>query len=179
MQTIDQLLQDFYRHRRQFDEVLRILPTVVGTEGVRLARNNFATGTEGFDDGSSVDKWQLRIPGSPGNQGRPILTKSGNLKDSIRYVLMSNRISIGVNLSEIPYAKLHNEGGIIAKTEKMKRYFWAMYITTGDHFWKNLALSKKASFTIAARRFLGHTPQLDQVVTRIVSNRIQAIFNNV
>lgn len=53
-----------------------------------------------------------------------ILVDSGALRRSIKYKVNGNTITFTSNL---PYAKIQNEGGEIKVTAKMKKYFWAMY----------------------------------------------------
>lgn len=52
------------------------------------------------------------------------LYRSGNLRRSIRYSVRENAILFS---SSLPYASIHNHGGEIAVTAKMKAFFWAMY----------------------------------------------------
>jgi phage gpG-like protein len=59
---------------------------------------------------------------SPGEG--PILMRSGALRRSVTSVTSDNSI---VFRSSLPYAAIHNEGGEIKVTAKMKRYFRARY----------------------------------------------------
>ncbi|GAB1403062.1 hypothetical protein MASR1M74_02400 [Lentimicrobium sp.] len=102
--------------------------------------------------------------------------------------------------SGLPYASIHNEGGKITVTAKMKRFFWAKYyeaqggitfnikkrevantrknkaLTEDAEFYKSLALMKIGSvITMPERRFIGHAPEVDQAVKRV----IDANFNEI
>ena len=47
----------------------------------------------------------------------------------------------GVRFSSyVPYAAIHNEGGKITVTGKMKKFFWAKFKETGEVGWKYMAL---------------------------------------
>lgn len=61
--------------------------------------------------------------------------------------------------STVPYARIQEEGGTVTIpiTAKSRRFFWAMFIRTGQGFWKGLALTKRTSIkiTIPSRPYLG------------------------
>lgn len=54
-----------------------------------------------------------------------LLVRSGALRRSISSHLSGDQL---VYSSNVPYAAIHNEGGEITVTEKMKRYFWFKYL---------------------------------------------------
>lgn len=61
------------------------------------------------------------------DKSRGLLVRTGNLRRSITGRITS-RDSVVIETSE-PYARIHNEGGTITVTRKMKKYFWWKYIT--------------------------------------------------
>ncbi len=69
------------------------------------------------------EKW----PGTgiPNNRGS-LMMRSGGLRRAIKSSINGNSIHFS---SSRPDASLHNEGGEIAVTPKMKKFFWAMYYT--------------------------------------------------
>lgn len=92
----------------------------------------------------------------------------------------------------VPYAKIHNEGGKIAVTAKMKKYFWAMYlkaakaaggtparkktISAEAEMWKAMALMKVGSFIeIPQRRFLGDHPEVARVIQKVVDRNFKEL----
>lgn len=96
--------------------------------------------------------------------------------------------------NSMPYAALHNEGGEIAVTAKMKRYFWAMHYKAGGAVvagsksqrnkrlsdeagqWKAMALLKVGTkIKIEQRQFIGHHPQVDAAVRKIVDHNVQEL----
>ena len=103
--------------------------------------------------------WQLR---KNGETGRNLLVQAGTLRRSIR-VENANWTQINI-ATDLKYAKIHNEGGKITVTAKMKKYFWARYYKTKKKFWKNLALTKKRSLNIPQRQFLGIDTNLQQKI---------------
>lgn len=131
--------------------------------------------------------------------GQHILVKSGALRRSIHSRIEQDSITFTTSL---PYAAIHNEGGEIKVTARMKRYFWAMYykangglgrrkdgtlrrdqknarLSAEAEFWKHMALLKVgATIRIPRRRFLGTHPELERSVTAIIERRLAEFFDN-
>lgn len=136
---------------------------------------------------------------SPTRQDGHILVKTGALRRSIS--AKSDESSITFE-STLPYAAIHNEGGDIKVTARMKRFFWAMYykangglgrrkdgtlrkdrkntrLTTEAEFWKHLALMKVGSvIRMPRRRFIGNHPSLEEEVKAIIASRVEEFLNN-
>ena len=69
------------------------------------------------------EKWQRRK--SPiRDEGRAILTDTGALRKSIGSRTTENSITF---FTTLPYAAIHNDGGEIVVTGRMKRFFWHKY----------------------------------------------------
>lgn len=75
------------------------------------------------------EAWQRRK--SPIRPGRAILVDTSKLRRSIKSEIRENSI---VFKSELPYSGIHNEGGEIKVTEKMKRFFRAKFYETQGGF---------------------------------------------
>lgn len=123
-----------------------------------------------------------------------ILVYTGRLRRSIQSRTTENSITFFTNE---PYAAIHNEGGEIVVTEKMKRYFWHKYYeATGSfgrkkdgrrsndkrtlqlseeaEFWKFMALKKAGStIKIPRRRFLGTSPEVEDAVRGIIEKNLR------
>ena len=142
------------------------------------------------------EAWQRRK--SPIRQGGHILVDTGRLRRSIQSRTTENSITFFTNE---PYAAIHNEGGEIVVTKKMKGYFWYKYYeTVGSfnrkkdgsrsnnkrtvqlseeaEFWRFMAL-KKAGTTIKIprRRFLGTSPEVEKAVREIIEENITEYIN--
>lgn len=101
----------------------------------------------------------------------------------------------------MPYAAIHNDGGEIVVTEKMKRFFWHKYyeatgsfgrkkngerrndkrtrqLSTEADFWRFMAL-KRAGTTIRIprRRFLGTGPEVERIVREIIEENLNDYFD--
>lgn len=141
------------------------------------------------------EAWERRK--SPTRPNGHILVDSGTLRRSIRSEIKESSI---VFKSDLPYAAIHNEGGEIKVTQRMKRFFWYKYYsTTGSfgrrkdgnlrrdkrnnqlsteaEFWKCMALMKVgASIKIPRRQFLGNSPEVETAVREIIEENITEYF---
>lgn len=134
------------------------------------------------------------------NEGRAILIDTGQLRRSISSRVTENSI---VFYTDLPYAAIHNDGGEIKVTKRMKGYFWHKYMTAAGvlvwarrkdgslrrdkktraindeaEFWKFMALKKEGStIKIPRRRFLGTSPEVEQAVRKIIEENITEYFN--
>lgn len=122
-----------------------------------------------------------------------ILMGKGRLRRSIRSRLSGSGVHFS---SDAPYAAIHNEGGKIKITAKMRRYFWAMYYKNANkvvysiktrqvatkhgaklsaeaEYWRNMALTKKDKFTIPKRQFIGSHTVTDKAIRAIVDENLR------
>ena len=139
------------------------------------------------------DKWpETKFPNRRGS----LMMRTGALRKSIRATSSDHSITF---MSSLPYASIHNEGGEITVTEKMKRFFWAMYYKSSGaiaktakgearqtsrnktmvleaSYWKGMALKKAGSkIKIEKRQFIGHHIQVDQCVDRVFIKNMEEI----
>ncbi|WP_276726582.1 phage virion morphogenesis protein [Capnocytophaga granulosa] len=126
---------------------------------------------QGFTDTSFIP-WVKRVDALP----HKLLSQSLTLKNSLRIAEQSSErvvISAGEKLS---YAAIHNEGGTITVkvTEKMRKYFWAMYYKTQNSRYKWMALTEKETLTIhiPKRQFIGESYTLDRQLEKLIIEEI-------
>lgn len=141
------------------------------------------------------EAWQRRK--SPVRGNGHILVDSGSLRRSISSRSDDKSITF---YSDLPYAAIHNDGGEIKVTRKMKAFFWHKYyeavggyerkkdgnlrknkknqrLSTEADFYKAMALMKVGdSVKIPRRRFLGTSPALEQRVKTIVEENLADYF---
>ena len=141
------------------------------------------------------ESWARRK--SPTRPGGHILVDTGTLRRSIKSTTDGSSISFS---STLPYAEIHNEGGTIAVTAKMKRFFWRKYyecsgafgrrkdgskrkdkrtiqLSTEAEFWKFMALMKVGKkIVIPRRRFLGTSPEVERLVKEIIEENLDEYF---
>lgn len=149
--------------------------------------------------GFFTEKWERRR--SPSARGdRAILTDTGALRRSIRSRISGNSITFS---SDLPYAAIHNEGGEITVTRRMKSYFWHRYyaakgsivlrkdgslrrnkrnaqLTEDAAFWKAMALMRVGSkIRMPRRQFIGVHPRVEQVVRGIIDENLDEYFKQI
>lgn len=123
-----------------------------------------------------------------------VVRGGGGLRGSLKAQINQHSITFS---SHQPHATLHNEGGTIIVTVRMKRFFWAMYykfasrirfrkdgkpskksLSLGEQaqFYQNLALMRTgSSINMPQRRFIGPHPQVDNIVRQVADQHMQGI----
>lgn len=105
------------------------------------------------------------------------LNASGNLRNSLRATIQGDSI---VFTSALPYANLHNQGGTIKVTAKMKRFFWAMYYKTKNTSYKAFALMPVGKkIKIPQRQFIGNHPEVRLSIQKQVNTHLQQLAKNI
>lgn len=144
------------------------------------------------------EKWARRK--SPLRPGGHILVDTGALRRSVKSRVSGQSITF---YSDLPYASIHNDGGEIKVTAKMKRYFWHRYyeaqgsfgrkkngekrntkknrqLTSEAEFWQMMALMKVGkTIKIPRRRFLGASPEVEQSVREIIEENLDEYFSQI
>lgn len=131
--------------------------------------NNFSRG------GFFGKKWKNRRDGTPTH-----LNQTGTLRRSIKSTISGNSL---IFTSSTPYSAIHNEGGEITVTKKMKGYFWGKYKETGQDKYKAMALMKVGTkIKIPQRQFIGDYPGIEKTIERAakraVEQELQKITSN-
>lgn len=134
------------------------------------------------------------------DETRGLLAGTGALRQSIRAEVAGQEKV--VFSSDVPYAKIHNEGGYITVTRKMKGWFWIKYreavgiktfkrggsqrndkknrsINSAAEFYKAMALKKTGSkIIIPKRQFIGRHPDMEKLLHDIALANVKKVFNN-
>lgn len=127
--------------------------------------------------GFFTERWQAKRNGDAS-----MLQQGGKLRRSIRAQV---RHSAVVFSSSEKYAAIHNEGGDITVTAKMRRYFWAKYYEAGKNsatakMYRAMALKKIGDkIHIPQRQFIGNAPQVRKAVEAIVRDNMAQHLENV
>lgn len=151
------------------------VPVVIGVEAINHFKESFVN--EGFTN-QSLDKWAPRKTNrTSSTNSQPILTKSGELADSIDYRVEGSLLVI---YSDKKYAQIHNEGGVIVVTNNMRSYFWSQYYlakeagdTTLMEQFKSMALAKEIK--IEQRQFIGES----EVLNKRIADKILRDLTNI
>lgn len=143
------------------------------------------------------EAWQRRK--SPINSEYRIL--AGPQQVLLKSIYAENTDTSITFKTDLPYAEIHNDGGEIRVTGKMKGWFWHKYyesigsfgrkkdgslrrdkrnarITEESDFYRYMALKPVGStITIPRRRFIGMSPEVEDIVRRIVEDNIKEYFD--
>lgn len=181
--------------RKEIDQLMRRqLPVKIG----RMAKDHFQ---ENFRKGGFVNnglqqwpktKRQLSGTSSAAAQYGPLLSGRNHLFSSMKYTPSDYRVKVA---NEVPYAAIHNEGGIVnpTVTPEMRRFAWAMFYKSSGkkkgkrgsilsnpdaERWKALALTKKSKLTvkIPKRQFLGESAELRKSINDKIEKELSKIL---
>lgn len=156
---------------KQYDRFKKRIPTILATNAVNHFKKGFSQG--GKQTNNSLSGWKDRQHRKGGN----VLVKTGILQKDIQKKIVSFlRIVVGTTSITSEYAEIHNQGGKIRITEKMRRYFWARYDDTKDDYWKNLALHKGTSITIPKREYIGDSDKLSKKNELSLRKELDKVF---
>lgn len=136
-----------------------------------------------FDNAWPTTKWN--------NSKGSLMMRSGKLRNSLKGTVQAEGISFTSNM---PYASIHNEGGEITVTDKMKRFAWAMYYKTSGAIsgkgggqrnirlsqeaaqWKALALIKVGTkIKIDKRQFIGDHPKVGDAIKEAIDINLKEL----
>ncbi|QHN64861.1 hypothetical protein [Bergeyella cardium] len=130
------------------------------------------------------------------NNRGSLMMRSGNLRRGFQAKIQDNKITFS---NSQPYASIHNEGGKIVVTAKMKRYFWAKYyeiigsstktitskvsknkriqrLSIEASQWKSLALMPIGKvIKVEERRIIGEHPQVKRCIKRVVDSNLKEL----
>ena len=114
------------------------------------------------------DKWKPRAQ----DYGRgSLLMVSGAMRRSTQGEVSGNGVRF---TSSMPYTALHNEGGKIKVTAKMRKFFWHKYKQTKVEGWKYMALMKIGSvINIPQRRFIGPGKDTDRLIREVIESNLK------
>ena len=135
------------------------------------------------------EAWARRKSPVHGGRSGHLLVDTGALRGSIRSRIEGDSVFFS---SDLPYAGIHNDGGDIIVTARMKRFFWAKYREANGgtwgrdgsggaeaDFWKMMALKKVGTAVrIPRRRFLGVNSEVEKIVIGIVEENLNDYFEN-
>ncbi len=131
--------------------------------------------------------WPKRIKSGKGS----LMIVSGRGRRSIRGEVIASGVRWS---SDTDYMGIHNRGGKIKVTPRMRRFFWAQYYKNAGQityavktrkaadsqrnrrlndeaqFWRNMALTKKEAIEIPQRQVIGNHRRVQEVI-REVANR--------
>lgn len=193
MKKISELQKDLQKISNRFHQLHADAPRVIGVEGVKHTQENFRN--QSFDG----QKWEGRKRETAKSKGKKVLSDTTMLKKSIEYDAGAGIVQWGVSLKTVPYAQIHNEGGSIRITDKMRKYFWARHyelkkklgskkvgtqnkrawaMAEEGLFWRNMAMAK-GPLKIPKRQYIGMTNMLSMKIRKRLDSLIRAYFQGI
>ena len=167
------IFPDFKGEQNALNRFFSNLTKVVGV----IATQHF---TEGFRRGGFTDKvfepWKPRKKADKEGKKRAILVDSGSLRRAIR-VIESNTKRVVVGVTDIPYAKLHNEGGTITGTAQVRAH--ARRQRSKNRVGKAVNVrshTRKLNIKIPARPFIKDSWVLDQRIENYITTQLKRIL---
>ncbi|WP_306353694.1 phage virion morphogenesis protein [Flavobacterium sp. '19STA2R22 D10 B1'] len=158
------------------DYASNTFPTNAGNITLRFINGNFRAG--GFQ-GTNFQRWK-----KSNKKNGTTMVKSGALRIATYYTTQNGQVTMKNNL---PYAKIHNEGGVINKPSRKASLNFKISSNGNSRFSK----AKKANFqqdvkimahkiTIPKRQFMptsaSDSPQLINSIQRDVARDIEKLF---
>jgi phage gpG-like protein len=141
------------------------------------------TATEYFKERFAKKEWEGKPWPATSQVVRrgSLLVRSSKLVNSIRPTRVNqSSVRIGAGNSRVPYAQIHNEGGVLTPevTPAMRKWAWAMHRKEGGRgtgMYKGLALTRKKRLRIVIpqRQFMGASERLNAKIMQ----RILAVIN--
>lgn len=153
----------------------RTIPLKVSVAMEEHTKDNFRAG--GFID-NGIEPWKTTMRQSLGRgedaMRSPLLSRTRNLMNATQHRYTPYKATV---FNDARYADIHNEGGTIQVTERMRRFFWARYYETKAEMFKFLALKPIGSYIkIPRRQFIGNSAELRHRVESIINNEIDRIL---
>ena len=176
----------------------RTLPVKVGTKAVSLTKKRFSDSTFNGRAWQEPYRRKLSFKGAQASY-KTLLSGTNHLRDVTYFKPEPGKVYIR---NQVDYAQIHNEGGSIKVTAKMKRYFWYRYsaakgarltkkrgglrktkgneaLTREALFWRNMALKREGSLIRMPRRhFFGPDANMSKEIRKIIERELQLFVKN-
>lgn len=153
-------------------------PRYVGNMAVNFYKDSFKR--QGYIENSSVKKWDKRKNNAKG-EGRAILVKTGRLRRSIR--IIRSGLGYVVVGTDVPYAQIHNEGGVIRTTQRVRSYSRKAFKRTWKGKRQNISASTISAHArivntkIPQRQFMGLSAFLIRRISMNTEYKLKQILN--
>lgn len=179
--------------RVEFKKLFNQLPSIAGTKAVGFFKDNFRR--QGWVNNAKLERWQKRKPGTRRNNRRALLIDTGRLRRSIHITAKgADFVQVG---TDVPYAQIHNEGGTINATQKVRAHQRRVTVSRrvrstnietrktrsrkqrlhiGDAQVK--AHTRHINTKIPKRHFLGESPDVIKSVEREIFKKMDAIIKD-
>lgn len=166
---IQKIREDLRRTAGAIQKLKKQVPAFVAGAAEKMKDANFSA--EGFvSGGSAKPRWAKRKAETRRSSGKRILHSTGYMQSNVRAKAALNQVRVGADLSKVPYAKLHNEGGrVVQYVRAHHRKHWK----TG----KRYQVQPYARWiTMPQRKFLGYSPDIEKIVKKELDYELKRIL---
>jgi phage gpG-like protein len=160
-------LNDYMQQMKVLTDIYRTLPMKAATLAVNFSKERFRQ--QNWLDLTPAP-WQQRKLKTKSK--RAILVLSGTLKRDVHKIYVTpNAAMIGTSTLTKNYAQIHNEGGTVKATQRVKPFTRKQFTRIREGRKENVgktnvkAFTRKINFTMPQRRYLG--------ISRILDTRIE------
>jgi phage gpG-like protein len=177
---------NFQEVAKQLSKLIRNFPIAAANEAV----NYFVVS---FDreawEGKSWEKRKANFLEKSSSR-RNLLVKSGRLRRSIRRV--ANSVGYARVATDVPYAKIHNEGGTIIQTPTAKQRAFFSHVAEGffdskndpnkwaeGHKFISMSKAKQLTINLPQRQFMGDSQQLNNLIKQKMDGEFRKIIESV
>ena len=180
-------MDEYSKRLKQLEKSLKRLPPKMGVVAVNFTKERFVRKNW---VGTKREPWTKRQRKTRGS----LMTKTGRLKRSIRKISVSSEhILIG---TDVPYARIHNEGGELNQKVKVKEHSRAITreratynirtrkkrtlkgrVRTGET--KVKAHTRQMNTTIPQRQFMGESEVLLRRLERLIEKEFKQALNRI
>ena len=162
---------DLKRKAFLMEELKKKIPKYFAVAAEDMAHANFSA--QGFVvDGSTSPKWKKRKKETSRTQGKRILSGTGYLEENVKAKALEDHVKVGVDLTKVPYAKIHNEGGRL--TQHVRTHH-RTHPKTGKSY-QIKAHSRKIN--MPQRKFLGKSPDIEKRAQKEIDREMDKIFKS-
>lgn len=171
MQDIRKLVEDFKGWSEEVRRLQKKIPRYVAAAAEKMKDANFSA--QGFvENGTARPRWKKRKQENHLTRGRHILYGNGNLQNNVKAKALAERVSVGVDLSKVPYAQIHNEGGRFVQYVKAHT---RRHRKTGR---RHQVRSFSRKLNMPQRKFLGYSPDILKSAEKDIRHEFDKIFKN-
>lgn len=162
--------EDIRRKNAQIKILIQKIPKYLAGSAEKMKDANFSA--QGFVFNGHAKKWPKRKYETKKTKGKRILHGRGILQSSVKANALSDHIQVGVDLSKVPYAKIHNEGGAVIQYVRPH--------TRKNHRTRKRYQVKSFSRKIRypQRRFLGFSPDIIKGTEREIRYQFDKIMKS-
>lgn len=165
------MAEDLHGKSEEIRRLQKKIPRYVAAAAEKMKDANFSA--QGFvENGTARPRWKKRKRENRLTRGRRILYGTGNLQNNVKAKALADRVSVGVDLSKVPYAKIHNEGGSL--TQYVKAHTRKHY-KTGKRC-QVRGFNRKMN--MPQRKFLGYSPDILKNAEKDIRYEFDKIFKN-